>query len=642
MTSISETKEGSSSKSIEASIYAENIRLVYDSTLSAVAAIVIATGFLIYLFNTFLPPLILYGWSGYMLMVVSVRLFVYWQFSRNREKQSNAVWGKLAIFLAGLTGLGWGGCSLLFFPPLAFEQHLLLTIVIVAYTAGALTTTFPVPAVMFSLLLPAVAPLVYLIFSLDGTLGFPMGSMLVYFLLFICFAARRLRRLLAVSLQLRFEKEALVGYLQTEKEKSENLNASLLLEVEERKKSAEKLVAARMEAEQANMAKTQFLANMSHDIRTPMNGIIGMTGLMLDTELTPEQRKFLGNIKVSSDGLLGLLNDILDFSKIEAEQLLIVSHDFHFPNMLENIHSTMMYNATEKGVELIFPQHDDSLPLYVKGDELRLRQILLNLIGNAIKFTEQGSVTLRVSAKKHDEETLQLHFEVCDTGIGIPNEKQSEIFASFSQADSSTTREFGGSGLGLAISRQLVEMMGGKIWLESRVGKGSTFHFSLFLAPGSSDNISQLDAVPKPSKNLHILLVDDNLLNRELAQLILEKDNHTVVTAENGLQALERLKTESFDLVLMDVQMPTMDGLTACAIIRESERQGDLTSYSLPDNLKKLLLQNCKGKHIPIIAMTANAMEGDRQKCLDAGMDNYLTKPFDPVQVHHVLAECFS
>jgi signal transduction histidine kinase/AmiR/NasT family two-component response regulator len=642
MTLFSEAKDGPISKSIESSIYAENIRLIYDATLSSVAAIVVAVGFLTYLFNASLPPSILYGWAGYMLMVVLIRSLVYWAFNRVEENQSNAIWGKLAIFMAGLTGLGWGFSSLIFFPALVFEQQLLLTLVIVAYTAGALTTTFPVNAALFSLLLPAVAPLVYLIFSMGGKLAFPIGSMLVFFLLFIFFAARRLRRLLTVSLQLRFANEALVRHLQTEKEKSEMLNASLLLEVEERKKSAEKLIAARIGAEQANMAKTQFLANMSHDIRTPMNGIIGMTGLILDTELSPKQRKFLNNVKISSDGLLGLLNDILDFSKIEAKQLLIVNHDFNFLKMLANIQSTMMYNATEKGLELNFPQNDDSLPVYVKGDELRLRQILLNLIGNAIKFTQHGSVTLKILAKKTSEDAIQLHFEVRDTGIGIPAEKQHEIFASFSQADSSTTRRFGGSGLGLTISKQLVGLMEGKIWLESHVGKGSNFHFIIALTSGKKDNIPQPNGVTKTRKNLHILLADDNLLNRELAQLILEKDEHTVTTAENGLQVLQWMETGTFDLILMDVQMPTMDGLTACAIIRKSEKEGDLSSDSLPADLKERLLQNCKGKHIPIIAMTANAMEGDRQKCLDSGMDNYLTKPFDPVQMHQVIAECFS
>ena len=640
MTFFTESQDGSLLNSIESAIYSEKIRLIYTSTVSAVAAIVVAIGFLIHLFKDSLPHYVLYGWAGYMLTVALVRLLLYWAFNCVKEKQTNALWGKLAILMAGSTGLGWGVCSILFFRSLTFDQFQLLILVIVAYTAGALTTTFPVPVALFSLLLPAVIPLAYLIFSVGDKLAFSIGSMLVVFFIFISFAASRLRWLLTTSLQLRFENEALVGYLQTEKQMSEKLNVSLLEEMEERKKSAEKLVAARREAEQANMAKTLFLANMSHDIRTPMNGIIGMTELVLATDLSQEQRKFLKNIKISSNGLLGLLNDILDFSKIEAGQLLIVNHNFNFRKMLANIQSTMMFNATEKGLELKFPEEDDSLPVYVKGDELRLRQILLNLIGNAIKFTPKGSVTLKVSAKKQNEYAIQLQFEVRDTGIGIPAEKQIEIFVGFTQADSSTTREFGGSGLGLTISRQLVEIMGGKIWLESQVGKGSNFHFIIVMAPGRRDNIPQMDAVTKPSKSLHILLADDNLLNREVAQLILEKDGHTVTTAENGLQALQWMETGNFDLILMDVQMPTMDGLTACAIIRQCEKGIDLSSYPLPAGLKERLLQNCRGKHIQIVAITANAMEGDRQNCRDAGMDSYLTKPFDPVQMHQVIAEC--
>lgn len=629
-------------KSVESATKREQIRLLYDSTLPAVAAIIIAVCFLIYLFKSSLLPVVLYGWAGYMLIVVIVRSLVYWAFNRAKEKQTKTLWGNLAILMAGLTGFGWGICSFLFFPSLSSEQQLLLILVIVAYTAGALTTTFPVPAALLSLLLPAVTPLVYFIFSLGGKLAFSIGSMLIFFLFFINIAAIRLRRLLTVSLRLRFTNEELVRHLQTEQEKSEHLNASLALEVEEKKQAAEKLVAARIESEQANMAKTQFLANMSHDIRTPMNGIIGMTGLILDTELSPKQRHFLNNIKTSSVGLLGLLNDILDFSKIEANQLIIDKHDFNFFKMLDNIESTLRYSATEKGLDFKLPERDDSIPVYVKGDELRLRQILLNLIGNAIKFTLHGSVTLKISAKKQNENALQLHFEVRDTGIGIPVEKQKEIFNSFYQADSSTTREFGGSGLGLAISRQLVERMGGKLWLESEAGKGSTFHFVIVLAPGKKDSIPQSDAVTKPRKKLRILLADDNQLNREVAQLILENDEHIVTTAENGLQVLQQMEKGTFDLILMDIQMPTMDGLTACSIIRESEKGNDLSSYSLPADFNQRILHNCRGKHIPIIAMTANAMEGDKQKCLSAGMDNYLTKPFDPAQVYQVIAECIS
>ncbi len=641
MTSFSEEQQNPVSDNIESNVYAKCIRLIYDSTISAVGAILTATGFLTYLLNDFIPATILYGWAVYMSLLVIVRFIIYQLFCRIDEQQRGPVWGWLAIAMAGLTGIGWGSCSILFFPLLASELKLVLLLVIVAYTAGALTTMFSVPVALNAIILPSVIPLVYFIFSEGNKISFSIGAMLLFFLGFVLAAASRLRRLLAVSLKLRFENEELVGYLKKEQEKSEKLNASLLLEIEERKKSAEKLEVARKGAEQANMAKTQFLANMSHDIRTPMNVIIGMTRLILDTELTNEQQKFLENIRVSSDGLLGLLNDILDFSKIEAGQLLIANNDFNFLKMLENLESILKHNATEKGLELKFPENLDELPIYVNGDELRLRQILLNLIGNAIKFTHHGSVTIEVDAKTQAEEDIFFHFVVHDTGIGIPDEKLKEIFASFSQADSSITREFGGSGLGLTICKQLIEMMGGEIWIESEEGRGSSFHFSLTLGVGK-ENITQINGNVEIKKKLQILLADDNLLNRELAQLILENDKHSVITAENGLQALQCMADKSFDLILMDVQMPTMDGLTASAIIRQSENDGDLSGYVLPEGLEVLLRRNCTGNHIPIIAMTANAMEGDRQKCLDAGMDSYLTKPFDPVQIQTVIAECFS
>jgi len=261
-----------------------------------------------------------------------------------------------------------GACSLLFFNYLTFQEQEVLILVVVAYSAGALTTTFPVPVALAVLLLPSVVPLVFLIYSLEGKLPLSIGSMLVVFLLFVSLASRRLRRLLTVSLQLRFENEDLVGNLKLEKTRSEQLNASLLYGVEERKKTAERLMAARREeAEQANMAKTQFLANMSHDIRTPMNGIIGMTSLALETDLSPEQTRYLDNIKLSADGLLGLLNDILDFSKIEAGQLLINRHNFNFQDLLANIKAVMTYSAREKGLKLVFPENLASLPVIRQG-----------------------------------------------------------------------------------------------------------------------------------------------------------------------------------------------------------------------------------------------------------------------------------
>jgi signal transduction histidine kinase/DNA-binding response OmpR family regulator len=387
---------------------------------------------------------------------------------------------------------------------------------------------------------------------------------------------------------------------------------------------------AKVKAEAANQAKSQFLANMSHEIRTPMNAILGMTHLAMHAEERNQRQRFLQTVQHSAESLLGLLNDILDFSKIEAGQLQLNDTPFRLRQLLEGVISIMNVPAVEKGLRLQVVLQE-ALPVAFIGDDMRLRQIFLNIVGNAIKFTSSGSITIYVSLDNENQDgKVVLHFIVTDTGIGIPPEKLVLIFNNFEQADNSYARQYGGTGLGLSICKQLIELMAGSIWVESQVNTGSSFHFTVPLQPCAEELVtgtSQKGKVTEPSiKGLHILVVDDNEVNRDVASIMLEQD-HVVATAANGLQALIALASRDFDVILMDVQMPVMDGLTATAIIRSFEK-GGAAPEELPDDIKKKLANNLLGQHLPIVAMTAHALNEDKEMCLSAGMDKYVTKPF--------------
>jgi signal transduction histidine kinase len=574
-----------SGKTIEQEVDAERVAMLYRLTPMTLATAVV---FSLIVF-AFLQPVVdgqhLIAWLIVNNVITVIRYLDIQAYRRASPVSDINYWRRRFIFLTFCAGNVWGLMGTLLFPVGEYGYQAILIVFMVGTSAVGLFTLTSSLAAYCALALPILIPPVFYIYLLGDTGYLHFSSALLFFSFLVVINVRRSIGNTSEMLTYRF------------------VNARIAKEREQ----------ALLAAEEAGRARLQFLANMSHEIRTPLNGILGMGQLLKNSPLDSVQKHRLDTINTSGQHLLVLINDILDFSKMEAGKLEVASQVFELRRLPKEVLDLLYARAEEKSVRLICEISPD-VPVWLDGDPGRIKQILHNLVGNAIKFTDHGEVKLQISLVQNSGPAGQarVRFVVSDSGVGISESDQKNLFQSFSQVDASATRKHGGTGLGLAISKQLVELMGGNIGCESQLESGSNFWFELplMLADAPKETEAHLAKPARQHFNARILLVEDNLINSEVARIMLEDMGEiTVIHAPHGRAGFNAARIGGFDLILMDCQMPEMDGF-------EATRQ--IIAYEQAKGLP----------HIPIVALTANAIRGDREICLAAGMDDYLAKPF--------------